>query len=170
MLALAARRDSTPPAGRRPPPWLRAAEEFLRANFMQAIDLRQVAAASGVHPVHLARVFRQFYGVTPGQYVRALRLDWAAAQLAASAGSPVPSLEGRLQHKGAWEKDLPRWELLCKLGRRQPTQLNRSAPMITQNAGLDEQQVAQWIAEDAVARRYSAFFRPVGLAPSARTR
>ena len=100
MLALAARRDSTRPAGRRPPPWLRAAEEFLRANFMQAIDLRQVAAASGVHPVHLARVFRQFYGVTPGQYVRALRLDWAAAQLAASAGSPAPSLASLAQQAG----------------------------------------------------------------------
>jgi len=98
-LALAARRDSTRPAGRRPPPWLRAAEEFLRANFMQAIDLRQVAAASGVHPVHLARVFRQFYGSTPGQYVRALRLDWAASQLAA-AGAAAPSLASLAQQAG----------------------------------------------------------------------
>ena len=44
-----------------------------------------VAAAIGVHPVHLARVFRQFYGVTPGEYARRLRLDWAAAQLATSS-------------------------------------------------------------------------------------
>jgi hypothetical protein len=39
--------------------------------------------------------------------------------------------------------------------------------MITESGQLDEQQVAQWIAEDAVARRYAAFFRPVGLEPGA---
>src|SRR5258708_28813969 len=70
MLALAARSDGPQPSQRRPPPWLAAAREFLRANCMQTIDLGQVAAASGVHPVHLARVFRQCYGSTPGHYVR----------------------------------------------------------------------------------------------------
>jgi len=50
--------------------------------------------------VHLTRVFHQCYGVTPGQYVRALRLDWAAAQLAASAGSPAPSLASLAQQAG----------------------------------------------------------------------
>ena len=84
MLALAARSDGPEASQRRPPPWLAAAKEFLRANFMQTIDLSQVAAASGVHPVHLARAFHQFYGSTPGQYVRGLRLDWAAEQLAAA--------------------------------------------------------------------------------------
>ena len=89
MLALAARREAAQPIERRPPAWLTRAEECLRANFRQDIDLAQVAAASGVHPVHLARTFRRFYGVTPGEYVRGLRLDWAAAQLSLtdSAGS-----------------------------------------------------------------------------------
>ena len=60
----------------------------MRASFKRPIDLAEVAAACGVHPVHLARVFRQFYGVSPGEYLRGLRLDWAAAQLAlASAGA-----------------------------------------------------------------------------------
>jgi len=100
MLALAARRASGPPARRRPPPWLTAAEEFLRANALQTINLRQVAAASGVHPVHLARTFRQVYGVTPGQYVRALRLDWAAAQLAAPSPAAEATLASLAQQAG----------------------------------------------------------------------
>ena len=93
MLALAARRDRPQAGQRRPPPWLATAEEFLRANYLQTIDLGQVAAASGVHPVHLARVFHEFYGRTPGQYVRGLRLDWAAAQLA-GAQATAPTLAG----------------------------------------------------------------------------
>jgi len=93
MLALAARGDGPQPGQRRPPAWLATAKEFLRANYQQTVDLGQVAAASGVHPVHLARVFRQCYGTTPGQYVRGLRLDWAAGQLAA-ADETAPSLAG----------------------------------------------------------------------------
>ena len=85
MLGLAARRTHAIPAERRPPPWLASAEEYLRATFDQSIALADAAAAVGVHPVHLARVFRQFYNVTPGEYVRQVRLDWAAAQLATSA-------------------------------------------------------------------------------------
>jgi AraC family transcriptional regulator len=40
-----------------------------------------VAGAVGVHPVHLARVFRLKYGTPVGTYVRGLRLSWAAARL-----------------------------------------------------------------------------------------
>jgi hypothetical protein len=31
--------------------------------------------------------------------------------------------------------------------------------MIIEKAGPDEGQIARWLGEDAVARRYSAFFR-----------
>ena len=44
--------------------------------------LSQLAEAVGVHPAHLARSFRREYGLTVGQYARAVRLDWASAQLA----------------------------------------------------------------------------------------
>ena len=36
----------------------------------------------GVHPAHLARCFKREYGQTVGEYARALRLEWAAEQLA----------------------------------------------------------------------------------------
>jgi AraC family transcriptional regulator len=47
-------------------------------------SLAELAALARVHPVHLARSFRQHYGVSIGEYVRRLRLEWAAAQLAAT--------------------------------------------------------------------------------------
>jgi AraC family transcriptional regulator len=43
-----------------------------------------IAAAAGIHPVHLARVFRRHCGYTLGDYVRKLRVDFAARQLLAT--------------------------------------------------------------------------------------
>jgi AraC family transcriptional regulator len=63
------------------PPWLRRAEEFLRDNFSQQFSCEDVANAAGVHPAHLARVFRRNHDCTIGEYVRRLRLDFAAQAL-----------------------------------------------------------------------------------------
>ena len=41
----------------------------------------EFARAAGVHPVHLARVFRQYLGCTPGDYLRRPRLERAAVLL-----------------------------------------------------------------------------------------
>src|SRR5437667_238344 len=38
----------------------------------------------GVHPAHLARAFRARYGETLGEYVRRLRLEWAAGEMIAT--------------------------------------------------------------------------------------
>jgi AraC family transcriptional regulator len=73
-----------PPLDRRPPPWLARAQEVLHARFATPPAVGELAATVGVHPVHLARVFRAHHGVTLGGYVRRLRLDWAAARLTAS--------------------------------------------------------------------------------------
>jgi AraC family transcriptional regulator len=78
------------------PPWLRRAEEFLHDNFAQQLRSEDVANAAGVHPAHLMRVFRRSHGCTMGEYVRRLRLDFAAqaivnqeaslAEIASAAG------------------------------------------------------------------------------------
>jgi AraC family transcriptional regulator len=56
------------------PRWLLRAEEFMHDAFRCPIRLRAVAAEAGVHPVHLARVFRQHHGCSVSEYLRALRL------------------------------------------------------------------------------------------------
>jgi AraC family transcriptional regulator len=66
------------------PRWLGQAEVFLRDNFTLAFRFDDVAKAAGVHPVHLARVFRKKNGCTVGEYVRRLRLDFAAKEIVAT--------------------------------------------------------------------------------------
>jgi AraC family transcriptional regulator len=66
----------------RPPAWLCSAEELLRARIGECVCLGELADAVGVHPVHVARVFRARYGVSVGEYGRRLRLAWAATELA----------------------------------------------------------------------------------------
>lgn len=82
MLGTGARLLGGVPSEKRPPAWLAVAEEFLRARFLEHLEVAQLASEVGVHPVHLARAFRLHFGETPGQYVRRLRLDWSATQLA----------------------------------------------------------------------------------------
>jgi AraC family transcriptional regulator len=66
---------------RNPPRWLRQAREVLHEQFAQSIDLSSIADLVGVHAAHLAKTFRRHYGCTVGDYVRRLRLDYAARLL-----------------------------------------------------------------------------------------
>ncbi|HEV8264745.1 MAG TPA: AraC family transcriptional regulator [Gemmatimonadales bacterium] len=84
MLALAWRRDRLEARARRAPPWLARTRDQLHAQFRDPPRVRELAAAAGVHPDHLARAFRVRFGVPVGTYVRGLRLDWAATRLAAT--------------------------------------------------------------------------------------
>lgn len=47
-----------------------------------------------MHPVHLTRTFRRFFGCTPGEYLRERRLEKAASLL---AGSRLPLSEVALE-------------------------------------------------------------------------
>lgn len=84
MLAVAARLFVRSPMEKRPPPWLVTVEECIRETFLERLHVSDLATAVGVHPVHLARAFRVHFGQSLGQYVRGLRLDWAAVELASS--------------------------------------------------------------------------------------
>ncbi|MBK9967582.1 MAG: helix-turn-helix transcriptional regulator [Holophagales bacterium] len=69
------------PASRPLPDWLRRARDLLH-DADGELSMRDVAAALGVHPVHLARAFRARLGTTPGDYLRRTRLERAASLLA----------------------------------------------------------------------------------------
>ena len=86
LLALAARLRDAGAIGaeRRSPRWLSQARALLHDQYRDQLRLAEVADAVGVHPVHLARVFRLKYGTPVGTYVRGLRLSWAAGRLASS--------------------------------------------------------------------------------------
>lgn len=66
---------------RHPPHWLRNVEAMLRDPGVNGLGLTEIARAAGVHPIHLARTFREFYDCPPAEYRRRCRLDRAAALL-----------------------------------------------------------------------------------------
>jgi len=72
-------------AGR--PRWLAEARALLHDRYRENLRLGDIATAVGVHPVHLARVFRLSYGMPVGSYARGLRLTWAAGRLRDSGDS-----------------------------------------------------------------------------------
>jgi AraC family transcriptional regulator len=63
------------------PAWLAIARELLDDRCSEDVRIADVAHAAGVHPVHLARVFRRHLGCTPGDYLRRRRLDRARVLL-----------------------------------------------------------------------------------------
>jgi AraC family transcriptional regulator len=64
------------------PQWLKDAVEILHAEFSLPFSLAAIADRVEAHPVHLARTFRRRHGMTVGQYVRRLRVDYAMNALA----------------------------------------------------------------------------------------
>lgn len=80
ILAEASRSDAAT-SERKSPFWLKQAIDFLHDNFSESLVFEDVARAVGIHPVHLARVFREKNGCTMGEYVRRLRVEFACRQI-----------------------------------------------------------------------------------------
>jgi AraC family transcriptional regulator len=78
--------------GTAPPRWLAEVIEKLETGFRQPVRFSELAASAGVHPVHLARAFRTRFGVSPGGYLRRLRVRWAAKALLEQPERPVAAL------------------------------------------------------------------------------
>jgi AraC family transcriptional regulator len=64
------------------PYWLKQAKALVHARFTEKLTLDQIASEAGVHPIHLASVFRKQYQCTVGEYVRALRIEYACREIA----------------------------------------------------------------------------------------
>jgi AraC family transcriptional regulator len=64
------------------PYWLKQAKDLLHARYTENLTLEQIASQVGVHPVHLASVFRRKYHCTVGEYIRGLRIEYAAREIA----------------------------------------------------------------------------------------
>jgi AraC family transcriptional regulator len=75
---LRVRPRSSAPAGAR---WLTMVKDRLCADFRSHITLGELAASAGVHPAHLARVFRASQGCSIGDFVRRQRIAWTAERL-----------------------------------------------------------------------------------------
>ena len=67
------------------PRWLGSAVELLQDRYREALTIAEIAAAVGVHPIHLARTFRRHLRCTPGEFARFRRLERAASLLVRTA-------------------------------------------------------------------------------------
>jgi len=82
--------------GKLAPRWLTRVKERLASEFCEPVSMRELARDVGVHPVHLARVFRKFEKQSPGEYQHRMQVraacellrkpDWPLAAIAAECG------------------------------------------------------------------------------------
>jgi len=78
------------------PRWFGRVKERLHEGFREPLRMRDLAHDAGVHPVHLARVFRKMENRTPGEYQQRLQAraacellrdpEWPLALIAAECG------------------------------------------------------------------------------------
>lgn len=87
LLATAARSLLSRPADLTPPKWLERVRDRLREDFPAPVTLTELAGIAGMHPGHLTRMFRRYYGRSIGAYRRERRLDWTAKRLVVSGDS-----------------------------------------------------------------------------------
>ena len=61
--------------------WVKRIADYLQDNYAKKMPLAELARIAGVHPVHMARHFHKTYACTIGDYVRAVRVERALADL-----------------------------------------------------------------------------------------
>jgi AraC family transcriptional regulator len=121
--ALASAARSRAPRRLRRPPWLDRVKQLLHDRALEAPRLGDIAAAVGVHPGHLSREFRRFFGVVPGEYVRQLRIEFAARQLA--------------------ETDAPIVDVSCAAGFTDPAHFARAFRRLTGHSPRDHRRLTR---------------------------
>jgi AraC family transcriptional regulator len=80
-------RHRTPGPKESTPRWLLRARDFIDAEFVRNLTLTEISLVAGVHPVHLARVFRREFGCTIAVYLRRRRVEAACTAITDSDAS-----------------------------------------------------------------------------------
>jgi AraC family transcriptional regulator len=88
-LLIFASRQQLRKSERKRPIWLQKTVDILHENFTESLTLNDLADFVGVHPTHLARVFRQFEKCTIGDYIRRIRIENARQKIIGSKESLV---------------------------------------------------------------------------------
>jgi AraC family transcriptional regulator len=68
-------------ASRRTPSWLSRVREVLHDEFRSPPSLSALSVIAGVTPTHMCHAFKAHIGMSVGEYVRRVRITWAAEQL-----------------------------------------------------------------------------------------
>jgi AraC family transcriptional regulator len=70
-----------------PPRWLRRLREELSENPGCCFTLSDLAESAGVHPVHLSRQFRRYYGEPLWEFLRRRRVEIGAQRILSERGT-----------------------------------------------------------------------------------
>jgi len=73
------------------PRWLRRVHDFLETSFRENLSLNEIAGVGDVHPVHLAREYRRYFGCSIGEFLRRKRIE-QACQLLARSNAPISEI------------------------------------------------------------------------------
>ncbi len=76
-----AARNSVLAVERKEPVWLKRVIELLHGSFFENLTLEKIGLQVGIHPVHLATIFRQKFNCTVGEYTRRLKIEYACRQI-----------------------------------------------------------------------------------------
>ena len=79
LIGEVSREPLTPQRGR--PAWLSASRDRLMAEYRDPPGVADLARNAGVHSSHFARAFRSHFGCTVAEFVRRLRIEWAAEEI-----------------------------------------------------------------------------------------
>jgi AraC family transcriptional regulator len=105
------------PRERAVPRWLDDMRGALHERSAETLRIGDVARGLGIHPTHAVREFRRRFGLTPGEYLRRVRVERAAALLrdgmsladaAVNAGFAHPSHFSRT-FKRYWHMTPQQW-------------------------------------------------------------
>ena len=80
-------RESMPKEGAHPPAWLRQLHELLSENPCGKFALADLATLVGIHPVHVSRQFKRYYGEPLWDYLRRRRIEIGAQKLLSGWGT-----------------------------------------------------------------------------------
>ncbi len=69
------------------PVWLIRAWDLIQSRFTEPLTIEDIAREVGIHPLHLACLFRQTCRCTIGESIRQLRVEFAAEQI---SGTDLP--------------------------------------------------------------------------------
>jgi len=70
-----------------------AARDLLHDRFTESLQVNEIAQAVGVSPIRLPRQFRKEFGLTIGEYVRRLRIEFVRQRLSSDASLAELSIE-----------------------------------------------------------------------------
>jgi AraC family transcriptional regulator len=67
------------------PKWLSRATDIMHESFNSPLKMQRLAKEIGVHPAHFSRAFRCYFGCSPVEYLRRLRVEEARRLLLATS-------------------------------------------------------------------------------------